>query len=165
MNSEPECDLSRFASRSLTTKYRPLLLEHNWRFLSDLRSPIYVAVFFPWRALASREWSGWEPRHGRLSREVAVEPSRSEIQWSGWDPHSPRLRHGRRHREGSDRGLRAPPRYNAASLPNNHQAIGVTLLSCPFLFVSLPDSETLRLFPANHSLPNVISTAVVSHPL
>ena len=27
----------------------------------------------------------------------------------------------------------------------------------------LPGSETLRLFPPNHSLPNVISTAVVSH--
>lgn len=51
------------------------------------------------------------------------------------------------------------------SFQNNHHAMGVTLLSCRFLFAFLRASETLGLFPANHSLPNVISTAVVSHHL
>ena len=45
------------------------------------------------------------------------------------------------------------------------KAIPARLLSCPFLFVFLRGSETLRLFPPNDSLPNVISTAVVSHHL
>jgi len=43
------------------------------------------------------------------------------------------------------------------------KAIGVTLLFWPFLFVCLRRSETLRLFPTNNSLPNVISTVIVSH--
>src|SRR5215510_12885091 len=82
----------------------------------------------------------------------------SEFQWSGREP-----RHGRQSREGSGRAQRALPRYNAASFQITTKAIGVTLLSCPFLFVFFRGGETLRLFPTNHSLPDVISTVIVPH--